>query len=78
MLAAYARLAFPCYISGMARRPDGLTARTESISARWRPETAALLDRLRGSVPRSRYLEHLVIEESKRTPRKKEIPHVPE
>lgn len=50
----------------MPRKPDGLTARTEHISARFREPTAAALDRLRGPIPRSRYLEHLVIEEDKR------------
>jgi hypothetical protein len=50
----------------MPRRPDGLTARTEHVTARFTASTAALLDRLRGNTPRSRYLEHLVVEEGKR------------
>lgn len=48
------------------RKPDGITARSEHISARFRPSTAAQLDELRGITPRSRYLEHLVTEEHKR------------
>lgn len=54
----------------MARTPDGLTARTEHVSARFRPSTAAALDRLRGTTPRSRYLEKLVIEQEKREAKK--------
>jgi hypothetical protein len=54
------------------RPPEGATARTEYISARWTTELANLLDTLRGGIPRSRYLEHLVLEENKRIQRKKD------
>lgn len=54
----------------MPRRPDGLTARTEHVTARFTRSVAATLDRLRGTMNRSRYLEHLVIEEGKRQPPK--------
>jgi hypothetical protein len=50
----------------MARTPDGLTARTEHVSARFRPSTAAALDRLRKDMTRTRYLEKLVTDEEKR------------
>lgn len=48
------------------RTPDGLTARTEFVSARFRPSTVAILDKLRKETPRSRFLEHLINEEDKR------------
>lgn len=55
----------------MSRKPDGPTARTEHVSARFRDTTAEMLDKQRGKgtdneVPRSRHLERLIIEEEKR------------
>lgn len=50
----------------MPRRPDGLTARSEYVPARLRPSTAAALDRMRATTPRSRFIEKLIIEEEKR------------
>lgn len=50
----------------MPRRPDGLTARSEHVSARFRPSTAAKLDAMRGATARSPFLERLVEEEHAR------------
>jgi hypothetical protein len=50
----------------MARTPDGITARSEHISARLRPSTKATLDKLRNGIPVSRYLERLIMEQEKR------------
>jgi hypothetical protein len=60
-----------CDNTDMPRKPDGDVARTEHITARFRPEDAATLDRLRGETPRSRYLEVLVAAEAKRQARRK-------
>jgi hypothetical protein len=54
----------------MPRLPDGATARTEHITARFTKDDARALDQLRGGIPRSRYLEHLVREALKRNQRK--------
>lgn len=54
----------------MPRLPDGATARTEHITARFTKDLADKLDTLRGPIPRSPYLEHLVQEEHRRVQRK--------
>lgn len=46
----------------MPKKPEGSVARTRTFSLRWRPESAAALDRLRGDEGYSPYLERLVLE----------------
>lgn len=44
----------------MARTPDGFTSRSVMVSFRLRPSTAAELDRQRGQMSRTEYLERLI------------------
>lgn len=50
----------------MARTPDGITARSVTLSARFRPSTIASLDRLRKDMPRTRFIEKLISEQERR------------
>lgn len=55
----------------MPRTPEGLTAKTQFVTARWSESRVNTLDKLRGKgtaheIPRSKYLEKLVIDEEKR------------
>lgn len=44
----------------MARTPDGLTTRDETISVRGTQSWVGLVDRLRGNLSRSAYIRSLV------------------
>lgn len=50
----------------MARRPDGLTARSVHVTGRFRPSTVTTLDRLRGAESRAKFLERLIVQEEQR------------
>jgi hypothetical protein len=50
----------------MARRPDGITARSVHVTGRFRPSTVATMDKLRGAESRAKFIEKLVAEEEKR------------
>jgi hypothetical protein len=47
----------------MPRKPDGLTPRSEMVTARFRPTTVDRLDKLRGNRTRTRLLEDLINQE---------------
>jgi hypothetical protein len=49
----------------VARRPDGITARSAHVTGRFRPSTVSTLDRMRGAESRSKFLERLILKEEK-------------